>query len=79
MWNSSLSVISHNIKATYNNTDGNYIGNSATLTQEVDAAKATTALVSAPNPSDVNQFVLLTASVSGQYGGAPHRPGNLYQ
>ena len=31
----------------------------------------TTALVSAPNPSDVNQFVLFTATVSGQYGGTP--------
>ena len=76
---SSLSVISHNIKATYNNTDGNYIGNSATLTQEVDAAKATTALVSAPNPSDVNQFVLLTASGQWSIRRRTHRPGNLYQ
>ena len=47
------------------------MGKSATLSQEVDKATTTTALASAPNPSDVNQFVNLTATITGQYGGIP--------
>jgi hypothetical protein len=68
---SPFSVGSHSIQATYNNTDGNYNASNATLTQVVAKANTTTTLVSAINPSDVNQFVLFTATISGQYGGAP--------
>ena len=67
----NLSVGQHTIGAKYSG-DGNYLASPVgTLTQVVDKANTTTTLVSEINPSDVNQFVLFTATISGQYGGAP--------
>ena len=67
---SSLAVTTHTILVNYpGNSD---FGTSNTsITYVVIKANTTTSLVSAPNPSDVNQFVLVTATISGQYGGAP--------
>ena len=55
----------------------NYPGNSnfgpsnTSIAYTVTKANTTTSVVSAPSPSDVNQFVLLTAAVAGVYGGTP--------
>ena len=61
---SALAVGAHQIKAQYSG-DGNYNGStSATLTQNVNKANTTTAVVSSANPSQHGQSVTFTATVS---------------
>jgi hypothetical protein len=63
---STLSVASHSITATYNG-DGNNAGSTSnTVTQVVNKATSSTALVSSVNPSTFGQNVTFTATVTGQ-------------
>ena len=58
-----------NVTATYSG-DNNFVGSpSQPLAQTVNATPTTTVLVSAPNPSDVNQTVVFTATVTPLYSG----------
>ncbi len=65
----SLALGSHSIKTTYGN-DNNFSGSSGMITQTVNPAPTTTALISsAPNnTSTVNQSVSFTATVTGTAG-----------
>jgi hypothetical protein len=67
---SSLSVKTHTIKATYAG-DTTFKTSSGTVTQVVDKATTTTALVSSQNPSGYEQSVTFTATVSPQFSGTP--------
>src|SRR5262249_52318553 len=72
---SSLTVGSHTLTAVYSG-DTNFAGNtSAAITQTVNKATTTTALVSSVNPSTTGQTVTFTATVSPQSGGTP--PGTV--
>ena len=68
----STSGSPHSITAVYSNTDGNFDGStSLPLSQVVQSAThngTTTALTSAPNPSDVGNSVALTATVTKSSG-----------
>jgi hypothetical protein len=68
---STLSVATHNITAVYSG-DGNFAGStSAVLNQTVNKAPSTTVIGSPfPNPSEFNQNVTFTATVTG-VGGMP--------
>jgi len=68
---SALGLGPHSITAVYAG-DPNFSGSTAApLNQIVNQTTTTTSLLSAPNPSVVNQSVLFTATVTGQFGGAP--------
>ena len=68
---SGLSAGSHSITAKYNG-DTNFAGStSAALTQTVNQASTTTALVSGTNPSAFGQTVTFTASVQSSSSGTP--------
>jgi hypothetical protein len=68
---SGLSAGSHSITAKYNG-DANFSGStSTTLTQTVNQASTTTAVVSATNPSAFGQTVAFTASVQSSSSGTP--------
>jgi hypothetical protein len=68
---SGLSAGSHSITAKYNG-DGNFSGStSAALTQTVNQASTTTAVVSNTNPSAFGQTVTFTASVQSSSSGTP--------
>ena len=71
MPDSSLSVGSHKITASYGGDSVFAPSTSAVLTQQITKATSAVALTSNPNPSSVNQFVTLTATVTSQYGGTP--------
>jgi uncharacterized repeat protein (TIGR03803 family) len=66
---STLAVGTDTIVATYSG-DSNYVGSSGTLSQIVKVA-TTTALTTAPNPSNVGQAVTMTAAVTAQNGSLP--------
>jgi probable HAF family extracellular repeat protein len=67
---SDFSVGSHAFSAIYAG-DGNYSGaTSLAISQNVSKATSTVVLSSTPNPSTVGQNVMLTATVTGQYGGS---------
>lgn len=64
-----LKAGSHSIVATYSG-DSNYLGStSSALSQVVNKASTTTALVSSANPSSVGQQVTFTATVTPTVGG----------
>jgi len=63
---STLTVAGHSITATYNGDGNNATSTSSTLTQTVNKATTTTALISSLNPSALNQSVTFTATVTGQ-------------
>jgi hypothetical protein len=68
---SSLSAGSHSIAAKYNG-DANFSGStSAVLTQTVNQASTTIAIVSGTNPSVFGQNVTFTASVQSSSSGTP--------
>jgi len=68
---SSLSAGAHSITTKYSG-DTNFEGStSAVLTQTVNQASTTTAVISGTNPSAFGQNVTLTASVQSSSGGAP--------
>lgn len=68
---SGLSAGSHSITAKYNG-DTNFAGStSAALTQTVNQASTTTAVVSNTNPSAFGQTVTFTASVQSSSSGTP--------
>ena len=58
------------ITANYSG-DPSFMPSSGGVKQTVNKATTTTALTSSPNPSSSGQTVTFTATVSGQYGGAP--------
>jgi uncharacterized repeat protein (TIGR03803 family) len=59
------------ITASYSGDLNHSSSVSSALGQKVNQATSATVLVSSTNPSDVNQSVTLTATVTGQYGGMP--------
>jgi predicted outer membrane repeat protein len=63
---STLSVASHSISATYNGDGNNASSTSNTVSQVVNKATSSTALVSSVNPSTFGQNVTFTATVTGQ-------------
>ena len=67
---SSLAVGSHNIQACYSG-DSHFASSCNQTTQVVAKSSTTTLTTSAPNPSQLNQPVTITAVVSGQFGGTP--------
>ncbi len=67
---STLPAGSLALNATYSG-DSSYATSSGALTQVVNLAATTTVLTATPNPSSINQTVTFTATVSGQFGGAP--------
>jgi hypothetical protein len=74
---STLSVGVHNITAEYVD-DGNFnASTSSPLTQTVDKADTTTALISSPNPSVSGQSVTFTATVSAVVPGAGTPTGTV--
>jgi hypothetical protein len=68
---SNLKRGTHNVTATYGGDVALAASASTVLPQTVTQAASTTVLVSSPDPSTVGQSVLLTATVSGQFGGTP--------
>lgn len=67
---SSLTGGTHTIRADYNG-DGNYrTSNSSNLSQVVNKASSSTAVVSSQNPAITGASVTLTATVTGVAGGA---------
>jgi hypothetical protein len=58
------------VTASYSG-DGNYTASSGSVTQTVNKASTTTTLTSSPNPSNLNQQVTFTATVTGAFGGTP--------
>jgi hypothetical protein len=66
----TLPAGSDSVTATYNG-DSNHATSSGSETQTVNKATTTTALTSTPNPSNFNQSVTFTATVTGQFGGTP--------
>jgi len=66
---SALTGGNHTIKGDYNG-DGNYNKSNDSLTQTVNKANSSTAIVSSLNPSFQGQSVTFTATVSGIAGGA---------
>ena len=68
---SNLKRGTHNVIATYGGDVALAASASTVLPQTVTQAASTTVLVSSPDPSTVGQSVLLTATVSGQFGGTP--------
>jgi hypothetical protein len=68
---SALIAITHSVKASYVG-DANLISSSSPiLNQVVSKATTTTLLVSSLNPSTYGKRVTFTATVTGQFGGAP--------
>jgi len=67
---SALVAGAHSITASYGGDSNFTSSTSASLSQTVNQATTTTALVSSANPSYVNQAVTFTATVTSQYGGA---------
>ena len=67
---SALPVGSDTVTATYSG-DANFAPSSGTVTQTVNQASTTTSVTSSLNPSTFNQQVTFTATVTGQFGGAP--------
>lgn len=68
---SSLNAGSHSITSSYSGDATFAPSVSRILTQRVSQATSAATLSSNPNPSYVNQPVMLTATVTGQYGGTP--------
>jgi hypothetical protein len=66
---SALAAGSLPLTASYSG-DANYTASSAALTQVVNQASTTTALISNPNPSSLSQAVTFTATVAAQYQAA---------
>jgi len=66
---SSLTVGTHTVSATYGG-GGIYTGSTGTLSpvQTVNSATAGVGVVCTPDPSNYNQSVTCTATISGQYG-----------
>ena len=62
---SSLSVGTHSLTATYTGDTNNATSTSAVITEVVQQASTTTALISSQNPSALNQSLTFTANVSG--------------
>src|SRR5207248_6936960 len=61
----------HSITAAYNG-DSNFTGStSSALSQVVNKATTTATVVSSANPGVLNQPIIFTATVAGQFGGAP--------
>ena len=74
---SSLSTGSHNITVSYGG-DANFAASTSTiLTQVVDKASTTTALVGAPNPATLGQKVTFTATVAPVSPGAGSPTGTV--
>ena len=74
---SALSVAGHSITAVYGG-DGNFTtSTSSSLTQTVNAASTTTAVVSSLNPSNYGQSVTFTATVSAMAPGAGAPSGTV--
>lgn len=66
---STLAAGSLTIKATYGGDSTYAASTSNTVSQVVEKASTTTALVSSPNPSNSGQPVMFTASVAPEYSG----------
>ncbi len=69
---SALGVTTTQIKATYAGDAHLPASTSLAVTQVVNKAPTTTALISSPNPSVYGQSVTLTATVTARYGGTPN-------
>ena len=66
-----LPVGQHTIQATYNG-DSNYQGSSGMLPYQVNMATTTTVVTAVPpSPSNYNQDIQFTATVTGAFGGSP--------
>jgi hypothetical protein len=72
---STLAVGTKSVTAVYAGDSYFDTSTSKAVSQVVDKATTTTALVSSQNPSGYNQSVTLTATVTPQFGGTPS--GNL--
>jgi hypothetical protein len=72
---SSLAVGTNSVTAVYAGDSTFATSTSKALSQVVDKATTTTAIVSSQNPSGYNQSVTITATVTPQFGGTPS--GNL--
>ena len=64
----TLSAGSHTITVTYSGSANYAPGNSAPLTQNVQQASTTVALVASPNPSTYGQIVTFTVTVTSSAG-----------
>jgi hypothetical protein len=67
-YTTSFNAGTYSITATYSGDSNNQGSTSPTLTQKVNQATTSTALVSSLNPSYANQPVTFTATVTSQYG-----------
>ncbi len=68
---SSLAIGSHSITASYSGDSHYAASTSSALTQVVQNGATTTALTATPNPANVGQNVILTASVNAASSGVP--------
>lgn len=68
-YTASFGAGSFSIAAVYSGDSNNQASTSASLSQVVNQAATSTALVLSPNPSFINQSVTFTATVTSQYGG----------
>jgi hypothetical protein len=66
-----LTAESHTVKAEFLGNVDFIASNSASITQVVNKANTTLALAASVNPSQYNQPVTFTATVSGQFGAGP--------
>jgi hypothetical protein len=71
---STLPVGAYSITAVYLGSANFKTSASPAISQSVDKAKTTTAVTSSVNPSSYHQFVKLTATVVGAFGGEPLGP-----
>jgi hypothetical protein len=67
----TIPVGTHCIAAAYSGDNTFAPSQSSCFTQTVNRAAGNVAAISAPNPSQYNQTVMITAVVSGQFGGSP--------
>ena len=67
----ALAVGGNSITATYAGSAELAPSTSPVLTQTVDKAATTTAIVASPDPSKSGQAVTFTATVTGAFGGSP--------
>ena len=68
---STLAVGTHSITAVYNGNGSFTTSTSTAVSQVVDKASTSTALLSSANPSTVGQSVTFTATVTPQFTGTP--------
>lgn len=68
----------HTITAAYTSSNANFSNaTSSVLSEAVTQASTTTSVVSAPNPSNVNQSVAFTATVTPAFSGATNPTGTV--